>query len=385
MRLAFLVGRLAIGGAELATIDLAQGLARRGHQVQLFTLFDSPLAADLLPANAQFEYQPLNGPKPAGFLRVAWQLLGAAVRLRAALLATCPDVLYSALNIANLVAWIASRRRALRLVWSIHASAVEYSWEDAVATRLCALLSRTVELGVAVSAQVLRHAMAHGIRPGRFEIIPNGTDTERLRPDPDARRRQRSHWQVEDETVLVGVVARVAAVKAPERLIAALAVAAPLSSRLRAVWVGGGPPAYVAALEQQALSAGLGDRLRFVGATLNTRDAYNGLDVFVLCSHSEGFPKAVAEAMAVGLPCIVDARAGAEVVGTKGVVVDAGDAAALAHAILRLAEDPALRATLGAAARARIESALSLDATLQATEALISGKPVHIAGISGTP
>jgi glycosyltransferase involved in cell wall biosynthesis len=385
VRLAFLVGRLAIGGAELATIDLAQGLARRGHHVQLFTLFDSPLAADLLPANAQFDYQPLNGPKPAGILRVAWQLLRASVRLRAALRATRAEVLYSALNIANLVAWLASRRRAVRLVWSIHASAVEYSWEDAVATRLCALLSRTVELGVAVSAQVLRHATAHGIRPARFEIIPNGTDTERLRPDLDARRRQRRQWQVEDDSVLVGVVARVAAVKAPERLIAALAIACPLSSRLCAVWVGGGTPGYVAALEQQALAAGLADRLRFVGATLNTQDAYNGIDVFVLCSHSEGFPKAVAEAMAVGLPCIVDARAGAEVVGTAGMVVDAGDAAALAHAILRLAEDPALRAEFGAAARARIESVLSLEATLQATEALVSGKPVHSPGMTGAP
>ena len=375
MRLAFLVGRLAIGGAELATIDLAQGLALRGHTVQLFTLFDAPQAAALLPVDARFDYRPLNGHKPQGGARVARQLLSAARRLRRALRASNTEVLYSALNIANLVGWLATRGTSTRLLWSFHASAVEYSWEDAFATRACALLSRTVPLGVAVSAPVLAHANSHGIRPGRFEVIPNGTDTARLRADASARARQRQAWQVADGTLLVGVVARVAVVKAPERLIAALALACPRAPELRAVWVGGGTPEYIAALEQQALAAGLADRLRFTGATLHTNDAYNAFDVFVLCSHSEGFGKVVAEAMAVGLPCIVDTHSGADAVGDAGVVIDTGNAEMLADAILQLANDAARRSSLGSAARARVEAALSLTATLQATEALLAAPP----------
>lgn len=372
MRLAFLVGRLAIGGAELATIDLAQGLAARGHQVKLFTLFDSPQARALLPADARFDYCPLNAPKPRGAVRVLWQLLGAARRLRHALREQRAEVLYCALNIANLVGWLATRGSATRLLWSFHASAVEYSWEDALATRTCALLSRSVPFGVAVSAPVLAHARARGIHPARFEVIPNGTDTARLRTDPAARARQRQAWQVDAQAVLVGVVARLAVVKAPERFIAALALACPQAPPLRAVWVGGGAPDYVAQLEQRAAAAGLAGRLQFAGATLQTNDAYNAFDMFVLCSHSEGFGKVVAEAMAVGLPCIVDTHSGADTLGDTGIVVDTGDARALADAMLQLAGDPARRSALGSAARARVEAALSLSATLAATEALLA-------------
>lgn len=81
--------------------------------------------------------------------------------------------------------------------------------------------------------------------------------------------------------------------------------------------------------------------------------AMRGCDVFLLPSHSEGFPNALIEAMATGLACIVTpVGAVPEIVGNVGaIVIPVQDSHALAGAIRRLISDPDLRKTLGEAAR----------------------------------
>ena len=80
-------------------------------------------------------------------------------------------------------------------------------------------------------------------------------------------------------------------------------------------------------------------------------------DLFVLPSTREGLSFAVLEAMAHGLAMVVsDGRGNPEAVGDAGVVVPAGDVAALATALARLATDGAVRRDLGAAARERVRT-----------------------------
>lgn len=80
-------------------------------------------------------------------------------------------------------------------------------------------------------------------------------------------------------------------------------------------------------------------------------------DVLVLPSHLEGMPNAILEAMATGLP-VIATRVGAipDIVaeGATGLLIDAGDVAALAAALVRLAKDPVERLRMGRAAREKI-------------------------------
>lgn len=146
----------------------------------------------------------------------------------------------------------------------------------------------------------------------------------------------------------------------PRKGVPVLIEAAALAKEPWRVELAGGDeePGATAQARSQAAVAHVDHRVRLLGplagdAKLDWLAAAQG---FVLPSRAEGLPMALLEAMAVGLPVVVsDAGAMPEVVraGVDGLVVPAGDAAALAAALDALARDPARRAAMGAAGAER--------------------------------
>jgi glycosyltransferase involved in cell wall biosynthesis len=95
-------------------------------------------------------------------------------------------------------------------------------------------------------------------------------------------------------------------------------------------------------------------------------------DVFALPSRYEGLPYAPLEAMRAGTPVVLSDVAGNREVAADeaGVLVPAGDASALAHALLELLGDPARRAELGARGKRRVAEHFSAGAMGTALAAL---------------
>jgi sugar transferase (PEP-CTERM/EpsH1 system associated) len=204
-------------------------------------------------------------------------------------------------------------------------------------------------------------------------LIKNGVDTERFKPRADAITA--APWGPDD--IVIGAVARVQDVKNHRGLVAAFALLRErlpaLRERLRLTIVGDGP--LLGAIREQVAQAGLQDAVWLPGARADVAELLHGFDVFALPSLAEGTPVSLLEAMACGLPSVCSNVGGIPEVVTDGVhgLLAPVEVDALADALARYAQDPAMRARHGAAARERIEEKYSMDAMLRAYMALYDG------------
>lgn len=122
--------------------------------------------------------------------------------------------------------------------------------------------------------------------------------------------------------------------------------------------------------QRAEVEAAAGPAVRALGFRRDPDRLLAAADLFVLPSAREGLSFAVLEAMQAGLAMVVaDGAGNPEAVGEAGVVVPAGDRDALTGVLKRLAEDPAERAALGAAARERCAREFTVERLLDGVRA----------------
>lgn len=258
-------------------------------------------------------------------------------------------------NPVALVSHLLSRPKA-RVVFWIHAEVVRPAWRYKLFYR--PFLRRMLTLADAVvvaSPQVAQ--FADELQPFRSKcvVIPYAIDPDQHALTPALATRVEA-IRAEDPRPLVLFVGRLVPYKGVDVLLRALP-----GVNARAVIVGEGP--LRAELEAQARELGIADRVRFTGnaAAEELTALYNVCDVFVLPSvtRAEAFGMVQLEAMSCRKPVVcTDLPSGVPWVnqhGVTGLVVPPRDADAIAGAITALLEDPALRARMGAAGRARVE------------------------------
>jgi glycosyltransferase involved in cell wall biosynthesis len=117
----------------------------------------------------------------------------------------------------------------------------------------------------------------------------------------------------------------------------------------------------------------VGPRLRFFGFEPPASRQLSALEIFVLPSSWEAFPISILEAMACGVPQVVtDVGGSGEAVsdGETGLVCPPEDPAALADRVVELLRDPARRARMATASRARHRERFMLDRMVDETAAV---------------
>ena len=192
----------------------------------------------------------------------------------------------------------------------------------------------------------------------RVQRIANGIDTAAFAaaPDPAAlpmRKPQGQRW--------VGTLAGLRPVKELPALVEACAALPP---EWHLVICGEGPER--AAILTAAQRFGMADRLHLPGAVDPAR-VVGLFDIFALSSASEQFPLSVVEAMAAGLPVAapdVGDIAAILAAPNRAIITPPNDTPALSAALVQLAADAALRASLGAANRTRAQGEFDLAAML---------------------
>jgi glycosyltransferase involved in cell wall biosynthesis len=191
----------------------------------------------------------------------------------------------------------------------------------------------------------------------KLVLLGNGVDIERFRPRPELAEAARRSMGVADGKVLVGLVGRLVWEKGFAELFEAAERLRHTNPEVAIVVVGPGDPAKSNALSEEDVRAAeaIGN-VSFLGERKDVEDLYPGMDLFVLPSYREGFPRSAMEATACGVPVVAtDIRGCRQVVdhGTTGLLVPVRDPSALAEALATLARDPARRRSMSEAAVTR--------------------------------
>lgn len=201
---------------------------------------------------------------------------------------------------------------------------------------------------------ILRRA---GVPANKLHALGNGVDLtrfERGRWHDGEGMRVREELSLGQVSVVIGTVGRLVAEKGYVELFRALELLGLPDEHIRVLAVAPADP-----LKADALPEALIEQAKEMGVTfLGWRDdvdrLYLAMDVFVLASHREGFPRAAMEAAAMGLPIVAtDVRGCRQVVdhAASGFLVQLGDVGGLAARLQQLVDDPALRRQLGECSR----------------------------------
>lgn len=204
-----------------------------------------------------------------------------------------------------------------------------------------------------------RFSSAFGPRAA-LEYLPPGVDTDRFRPDPDARQRLRERYGLGDRPTVL-CLSRLVRRKGQDQLIRALPQITAAVPGAVLVIVGGGPDADH--LRGLAADHHLEDDIVFTGGVpADELAAHHTIaDVFAMPCRTrgggldvEGLGIVFLEASATGVPVVAGDSGGApEAVldGKTGTVVNGRDVDAIAAAIVELLGDPQRAAAMGAAGR----------------------------------
>ena len=345
--LELLIPTLVQSGAEKQLVLLATGLPRDEFDVRVTcltsggpyedTLREAGVPVTILGKKLQFD--------PLAFFR-----------LRKHLQERHPDILHTWLFAANSYGRMAVRGgTSTRVIVSERCVDSWKSWQLQVDRRL---VGRTDCL-VGNSQAVVDFYRPLGYPESKLRVIPNGVVApplpEQSRPD---------FWKelgLPEDARVVMVVGRLAAQKRVADLLWSMQLLRQADPRAYLVVVGDGP--LRASLEQYAREVELISHVRFLGHRSDAASLMQHADIVWLGSEFEGLSNSLMEAMACGRPIVATAiPPNQELIqhSVHGFLVNVGDSAGFAQYSLKLLNEPELATQLGAAARERVETELSV-------------------------
>jgi glycosyltransferase involved in cell wall biosynthesis len=204
-----------------------------------------------------------------------------------------------------------------------------------------------------------RWEVAQGVARDKIRVIYNGVDPDRFVPAPENEAPATTEQRVV-------ATARIDPLKDIETFLRMAAIVRRTNPRVRfAVYGAVGDRAYFEKCLRVRAELGLDDCVEMGVESDNVVSAYHSADVVVLTSVSEAFPYSVLEAMSCGKAIVATDVGGVrEALESNGVLVPPGDPEALAREVRAMLDDPALRAALGAKARAAIVEKFRVDHTI---------------------
>ncbi|HYE86317.1 MAG TPA: glycosyltransferase [Vicinamibacterales bacterium] len=367
IRVARVITRLNIGGPSIQAARLTTALEGHGFST---TLLHGRLGhgegdmSYLVAPGADARYLPVlcRPLSPLDDLRAFVTLFGELRRIQ-------PHILHTHMAKAGLLARLAAALHNLlrgsapraRIVHTYHGHVLDGYFSPVTTTVFIALermLARISDRIVAISPAI-RAELLQTYRIGRerqYRVVPLGFDLSPFAAvDANARRAARRALDLPADAPVISTVGRLTAIKQHGLFLDTMQRVHRTHPAAIALIAGDGE--LRDELVAHARRLGIEDRVRMLGWRRDLATIYAASDVFLLTSRNEGTPVALIEAMASGTPGVsTDVGGVKDVIGGSdtGRTAPFGDADALAGAVHELLADPELRATMGAAARARV-------------------------------
>jgi glycosyltransferase involved in cell wall biosynthesis len=222
---------------------------------------------------------------------------------------------------------------------------------------------------IAASHAIKSILVQDGIPAGRIEVVHDGIDVEKIQNRP-ASDIHAEYWLPHGVPVIINVGALVGH-KGQKFLIDAMPLVLREVPDAHLVIFGEGD--LRVPLEKQIKHLSLVKRVLLPGFREDVLSLVKSGDLFVMSSVTEGLGSAVLDAMAMG-QAVVGTRAGgipeAVVHEETGLLVEPGDAKALAAAMVRLLKDAGLRKQYGEAGRQRVAEHFGVDRLVEGTLAV---------------
>jgi GalNAc-alpha-(1->4)-GalNAc-alpha-(1->3)-diNAcBac-PP-undecaprenol alpha-1,4-N-acetyl-D-galactosaminyltransferase len=331
VRIAFIIPSLGAGGAERVASLLANDWSASGHEVTLVT-FDAPGTEPFFALHSGIVPRGLEAPaEPRGLVGKIRINAARVSRLRSVLREIDPDAVIAFMTEANVIAIWASQGLGFPVVVS------ERNQPDRPGLGTVHRLARRLAYPKARAIVVQTDSIASWAK-ARFHIpvhiIPNPVHLDAC----EGRREQGNlHWLVS--------LGRLTHQKGFDVLIKSFAALAPIHPSWRLAIYGEGPDR--AQLERLRAESGCPDRMLLPGLVKDSVEALRKASLFVLPSRFEGYPNALLEALACGLPVIATSCPGGTVEilanGAHGMLVAPDDVAAMTRALDAMLSTPDLR------------------------------------------
>lgn len=351
IKILFIINDMSVGGAQIRTIRLANGLSRRGFRTSIASLGKTDHISKELSDDIDFSFSKhFDYLQSMTVFSSSLSSLYSLYEVIKLIRSTNPDIVCAMQWAAKIPASLAGKLLGKKTVlvevnnsiYELRLKGVKSRLHPKFLARKIACRLATV---VAANSRGLADFTASCYGLTEVALIHNGTDIEAVRRM--SSEPVESQWSDEDAKLVVAV-GRLERQKGFEFLIEAIKLLNTEGARVRLLILGEG--AMRESLERKVADCGISDMVKISGFITNPYPHMAGADVFVCSSVSEGMSNTILEAMALGLPVVsTDHEFGASDVvkhGDSGLLVPVGDSKAMANSIRDIIEDERLRGKL---------------------------------------
>jgi glycosyltransferase involved in cell wall biosynthesis len=371
-----IIARLNIGGPAIHTVLLTAGLDPTQFESRLVTGVVNDSEGDMTYLASKRGIQLTTIPELSPALNWKNELI-ALYKLYRLIRSERPDIVHTHTAKAGTLGRIAAILAGVPCrVHTFHGH-IFYGYFGRLKTAIFALIERVLARftdKIVVISDLQYQELCHQIRiapPHKFSIIPLGFELTPFLNAEIHRGKLREELGVSDNTLLVGIVGRLTAIKNHDLFLRSVARVLDKIPNLQAVIAGGGELSPI--LKKRVIDLRVQNRITFLGWRSDIPVIYADLDLVVSSSLNEGTPVCLIEAMACAKPVVATAVGGTPDIvldGETGILVPSGDAARLSEAMIKLLEDAEKRRFFGQRGREFVKRRFSQERLISDTTRL---------------